>query len=338
MTDTAAVVGGGVLGLSAARGLALDGFAVTVYEQHQVGTKLGGSTGGSRIYRTSYRKPAYVRLARLAIEEWQRLDPELLVRNGLLEQGAGVGLHADALDECGEQYRWLEPAEAERLFPEARFRSQVLFTEEAGVIRADRALARLRAVDGIEVREGAPVADPRTLEADIVCVCPGAWLGELFDLPVHGQIEQIAHFAGAPDTRPAVVDHGDQVGCFWYGVATPGVGYKVAQDSARAGPFDATGPDRPIDQGVLADLLAHLPEAFPGLDPRPLTVEACLYTMTPDGDFVLDMIDGMVVIGGDSGHAFKFGPLLGRLAADLARGRSLPSECQMFRADRFGHG
>ena len=46
--------------------------------------------------------------------------------------------------------------------------------------------------------------------------------------------------------------------------------------------------------------------------------------MSPDGDFVLDRIDGVIVCGGCSGHAFKFGPLLGRLIADLAQGRPLP--------------
>jgi sarcosine oxidase len=57
--------------------------------------------------------------------------------------------------------------------------------------------------------------------------------------------------------------------------------------------------------------------------------------MTPDGDFILDRIDGVVVCGGDSGHAFKFGPLLGRLVADLALGRTLPPETAMWRAGRF---
>ena len=57
--------------------------------------------------------------------------------------------------------------------------------------------------------------------------------------------------------------------------------------------------------------------------------------MTPDGDFILDTIDGVVVCGGDSGHAFKFGPLLGRFCADLAQGRALPPECDRFRVSRF---
>jgi len=60
--------------------------------------------------------------------------------------------------------------------------------------------------------------------------------------------------------------------------------------------------------------------------------------MTPDRDFILDTIDGIVVLGGDSGHAFKFGPLLGRLAADLAQGRPLPEECAKFQVGRFARG
>jgi sarcosine oxidase len=337
VTDTAAVVGGGVIGLSVARGLALDGFAVTVYEQHAVGTPLGGSPGGSRIYRTSYRKPVYVRLAQLAIEEWQRLDPALLLPNGLLELGSGIELHAAAMDECDEPYRWLEPADAHRLFPEAHFRSDVLYSRDAGVILADRVLATLRAHHGVVVQEGERV-DPRALQADVVCVCPGAWLGELFDLPVHPQIEQVGYFEGAPDSRPCLIDHGGDDGRYFYAVPTPGVGLKVAQDSARPGPFDLGSGERPVDQDVLATLLEYLPVGFPGLDPRPLKAEACMYTMTSDGDFVLDTIDGMIVVGGDSGHAFKFAPLLGRYVADMARGRALPPECEMFRVSRFAGG
>jgi glycine/D-amino acid oxidase-like deaminating enzyme len=67
----------------------------------------------------------------------------------------------------------------------------------------------------------------------------------------------------------------------------------------------------------------------------PVHQEACLYTMTPDEDFILDTIDGVVVCGGDSGHAFKFAPLLGRFCADLAQGRALPEECDAFRIARF---
>ena len=81
-----------------------------------------------------------------------------------------------------------------------------------------------------------------------------------------------------------------------------------------------------------------LAATIPGLDGPLVRSESCFYTMTPDRDFILDTIDGIVVLGGDSGHAFKFGPLLGRLAADLAQGRPLPEECTRFLVGRFARG
>ena len=48
------MVGAGVVGLSAARALREDGFAVTVYERDRIGSRLGSSPGRSRIYRRSY--------------------------------------------------------------------------------------------------------------------------------------------------------------------------------------------------------------------------------------------------------------------------------------------
>ena len=81
--------------------------------------------------------------------------------------------------------------------------------------------------------------------------------------------------------------------------------------------------------------MEHVRHSFPGLDPRPVLTEACLYTLSPDHDFILDTIDGVIVCGGDSGHGFKFGPLLGRLVADVAQGRPLPADAERFRAGRL---
>jgi sarcosine oxidase len=327
------VVGAGVVGLSAARALREDGFDVTVYEKDRVGSRLGSSPGRSRIYRRSYRHTDYVRLARRAIEEWKRLDPGVLRNTGLLEYGSGVELHAAALEECGEPYRWLEPAEASALFPEARFDEPVLHDEEAGAVMADEALRAL--ARGLDVREGHPVADPRELEADVICACPGSWLGPMFGLPLSPRIEQVVYFGGAPETRPSLIDHGAPGRRLHYGLIAPGIGYKVGEDAAQPERWDPDRGDRPIHQGLVERLVEDVRVKLPGLDPRPVHAEACLYTMSPDGDFILDRIDNVIVFGGDSGHAFKFGPLLGRLIADLASGRPLPPEADRFRADRL---
>ena len=97
--------------------------------------------------------------------------PGPLRTTGLLEYGQGVELHAAALDEFGEEYEWLEPAEAERRFPEARFPEPVLWDGDAGAVMADDALEALGR--GLDVREGVHVDDPRELEADVIVRLPG---------------------------------------------------------------------------------------------------------------------------------------------------------------------
>ena len=46
----------------------------------------------------------------------------------------------------------------------------------------------------------------------------------------------------------------------------------------------------------------------------------CLYDTTPGEDFVVDRRGAVVVAAGTSGHGFKFTPVLGEMAADLALG------------------
>lgn len=321
-----------MIGLSAARALAQDGFAVTVFERHAVGTPLGSSPGRSRIYRRAYHHPDYVGLSAAAIREWERIDRRVLVPNGLLIHGNGVERWAQAMEEAGFEPDWLEPEEAQRRFPEARFQGPVLLDSDAGAVLADDALRAL--ARGLDVREGVAVADPRELEADVVVAAAGAWLGQLFDLPLQPWLEQVSYFAGAPDSRPSVIDLGANERPLFYGLVAPGVGFKVAQDGV-ARPWDPDRPDRTLDHEQEARIADHVREWFPGLDPAPYASEACLYTMTPDSDFVLDTIDGVVVAGGDSGHAFKLAPVLGRLAADLAQGRELPLQAMRFSASRL---
>jgi glycine/D-amino acid oxidase-like deaminating enzyme/GNAT superfamily N-acetyltransferase len=325
---TAAVVGGGVLGLSAGWALAREGYRVTVHEQFEVGTRMGSSSGGSRIFRCSYAAPDYVRLARRAIAAWEAVDPGLLVRNGLLEWGDGTDAVAAAMAACGEPHEWLEPEEAMRRFPEARFESPVLWHADAGAIRADRALARL--AQGLDVRSGERVEDPRALDADVVVVATGPWLGEFLGAPLSPRIEEVAYFAGVPEERPSIIEHGSPGG---YGVVTPGVGFKLAEHSPEE-EFDPDTPARGVRREQIERIAAFAAERFPGVEPRPVSTEACLYTMTPDEDFIVDSVDGIIVCGGDSGHAFKFGPLLGLLVADLAAGRPLPPAARRFRATR----
>jgi glycine/D-amino acid oxidase-like deaminating enzyme len=62
-------------------------------------------------------------------------------------------------------------------------------------------------------------------------------------------------------------------------------------------------------------------EWMPGAAATFSNAKACLYTLTPDGHFVIDRHpehDNLVLCGGFSGHGFKFAPVIGEIAADLA--------------------
>ena len=52
----------------------------------------------------------------------------------------------------------------------------------------------------------------------------------------------------------------------------------------------------------------------------PVRSKTCLYTLTPDRDFVVGPIPGheAVLVGMGAAHGFKFAPTIGRLLADLA--------------------
>jgi sarcosine oxidase len=79
----------------------------------------------------------------------------------------------------------------------------------------------------------------------------------------------------------------------------------------RDGPFEVD----PEEEGWVNELVRR---RLPSFSPTPLRSETCIYTMTPDQDFVLDRSGPIVVGSACSGHGFKFGPLLGDLLADLA--------------------
>src|SRR5439155_7870150 len=93
------------------------------------------------------------------------------------------------------------------------------------------------------------------------------------------------------------------------------------------GPFD-------VDPARVRSHAGYVARRLPLLDPTPVRSETCLYTMTPDEDFVLDRVGNVVVGAGFSGHGFKFGPIIGETLAALALGREPPIPRERFSALR----
>jgi sarcosine oxidase len=139
-------------------------------------------------------------------------------------------------------------------------------------------------------------------------------------------LQQVRYFrpaAAGGASWPTLIEW-SPAGLIWYAVPMTGgaPGVKVATHVPGRAVDPRDGPFGEIDPALDEQAARYVRTRLPGLEPAPLAPETCLYTMTADQDFVLDREGPLVVAAGCSGHAFKFGPLLGDLLADLALGHA----------------
>jgi sarcosine oxidase len=360
-----AVVGLGVIGLSTALALARRGLRVVGIDRWGSGHPATSSTGPSRSLRLAYEQPIYVELAREAIQRWHALEVDtgerILLLTGQLDLGPAAKLDALAagMRACAAPFDELHAREVASRFPEFRPRAdeRALFHADAGTVLADAGMWALRRE---AVSAGAHLSEPeaavrldvsgeegvvetergRTIRASTVIVSAGPWLGGLLatvgiDLPLAPAVAQVT-FIGMPqlEDRPGIADwQVDEHGVGVYGHPVPGVGYKVAFDAGSADPWDPDTTEWTPDPAEAATLAEWVATRLPGAESHLIRHQRHPWTMTPDGDFVIDRRGPLVVAGGCAGHAFKFGPALGELVADLAEGTPPPG-AERFAMDR----
>jgi len=263
---------------------------------------------------------------------------------------------------CDVPFETLDAAEIRRRWPVWQIGDDVhgLFQERGGIAMAARANAahqRMAREHGALLRDRTPVDSIRFAagEFDVdaggeryrsraLAIAAGPWSnGALahfgMKLPLEVTKEQVTYFEPrdlspfAPERFPVWIWMDDPS---FYGFPVFGEdGPKVAQD-AGGKPVDpdtrSFEPDLENDARVRAFLQRHLPTALGPV----LAQKTCLYTLTPDRDFVVDRVPGVdraaIAIG--AGHAFKFASVLGRILAELVMDGSSPSDLSLFSIDR----
>jgi sarcosine oxidase len=350
----AIVIGAGVAGGAAARSFGRRGLSCVLLEQFQVGHARGSSHGPSRLFRLAYPQEDYVRLALRAVDSWRELEDaageQLLVITGGLYAGTWAESCSEALLACGlgARQRWLSGDEAGERFPAMSFAGlpRLLWQEDGGVCLAERTVAaqvRVARQAGVDVREDVEALRLRESSAGVevethagallagVCVVTaGPYARPLLDsagasLPLQPAFAQVSYYASTapvaaqlPGFVEADLNSGRlATGGYWV-PAVDGTSVVKAGDGAPGRDVDAREAPFAVDpeeEGWVSELIKR---RLPGFDPVPTRSETCIYTMTPDQDFVLDRRGALVVGSACSGHGFKFGPLLGELLADLA--------------------
>ena len=358
-----AVVGCGLLGLAASVELARRGHEVIAFEQAAApGHEWSGSKGISRIFRLSYDEPIYVRMAAESLPLWRDLEQgsgePLLTTTGLLSFGAQLEELAAAMAAEGAAAEVLDAGSVARQYPGLAIGGPAVLDPAAGVIAADRvlrALAGLASAAGVDLRFGVAVqgVEPgegsvRVLTRDgaveaaaaVICAGPGsAALARTagIEYETYASLEQVAWFRVTERDLPCVVrrmDPGEAVETIGvYGLPAGRGSYKFGLH--QVGPHvTAGGLLAGVHEEMLATLTSAATELIEGLDPAPTYVERCVYDNTVDGHFVLDRVGSVVVGSGTSGHGFKFGPLLGRVLADLACGADPGVDLRLFSLSR----
>jgi sarcosine oxidase len=223
--------------------------------------------------------------------------------------------------------------------------------------RGNAAHQRVAREQGATLLERCPVESVRPSRAELavtaggveyrcrrLIVAGGAWTNQVLaplgiELPLRVTQEQVTYFATSrpadfqPDRFPIWIWLDEP---FFYGLPVFGEqGPKVGQ---HGGGREVTPDTRTFepDQAALGRVQDFLRKYLPSALGPIIYTKSCLYTLTPDTDFVLDAVarhpEVLVAIGG--GHGFKFASLIGRILSELAVDGHTEHDIAPFRIDR----
>jgi sarcosine oxidase len=366
------VLGLGGWGSAAAYWLARRAAAeVLGLEQFELGHVRGESQDYSRIIRLSYHTPEYVELAKHAYRAWAEVEKDagerLVLKTGGLDFGpreSAIPLsgYSDSMTAAGVPFERLDAPEIRRRWPQFTVTDDIhgLFQPESGIAMAARGNAahlRMAQAHGATVRDRAPVENLRQVAGEIevtagdtryrcrrLVIAAGAWSNHALAhfgvrLPLRVTKEQVTYFASPhlaefqPDRFPIWIWMDDP--CF-YGFPVFGEqGPKAGQDAGgqEVDPDTRTfEPDGAALQRTIDFLRRCVPHALGPI----IYTKTCLYTLTPDRDFVIDFVPGCpeTVVGIGGGHGYKFASAIGRILAELALDGRTERNIEPFRIDR----
>jgi len=355
----AIVVGAGVFGVWAAVQLQRAGKRVLLVDANGPANVRSSSGGETRMIRSDYGADAiYTQMSTASLKEWKQLSDRaalpLFHQSGVLFFFQKMVDYArqsiETHNKLGLPLSVLDAPALRKKFPQIDFSGVEfgLYEPDFGALMARRAILYL--VDAFvkaggsyrQASAGTPHKDGhslnvggKTLHADRLVYACGPWMAKIFpDLlgerlfVTRQELAFVAPPAGnngfLAANMPGWADYND--GSVFYGFPDiEGRGFKIAHD-AHGPVFDAEVGNRHITPEGLKTLRTYIARRFPALADAPFVgSKVCQYTNSSNGDFLIDhhpAYKNIVLVGAGSGHGFKHGPEVGRLAAALALGDS----------------
>jgi len=246
---------------------------------------------------------------------------------------------------------------------------EAVFQPDAGILAADLAIrlhvqgaleagavvrtqTRVRAIEPTGPSVRLVLDDGSAIEAGVVIVAAGAWVGRLVpELGRHLTLSRqaVAWFTPSrpaltgPDRFPVFLLDADAASGtpadVIYGFPDfAGTGVKAASHLLGRMLPSADAARQDADAGDARRILDIVERLVPAAAGPVRQLKTCIYTSTPDADFVVDFhpADPRIVLASAcSGHGFKFASLMGEILADLATSGSTRHDISRFRLSRL---
>jgi len=355
------ILGAGSMGMAAGAYLAKQGVKVLLLDAFDPPHSFGSHHGETRMIRHAYGEGSkYVPLVLRAQQLWGELEREtgrrIFENTGVLGIAPSDSLFLEEMLRSAKQYAlpvtMLQPAEVTARWPGIRIPEGYVgaFEPGSGFLYCEEAIAAYRqeAVrHGAELRMNTRAAsieyhadgvtvhtEQGNFHAERLIVTAGAWTGSLLQelsIPLQVTRKTVAWY----DADESLYGTGRFPAFFidtpeekFYGFPNVnGAGLKVGSHDAG----EAVSPDNinrefragPANEGNLPSAVQRF---FPQANGRLLKGSVCMYTNTPDEDFIIDRHpehEHVFIISACSGHGFKFASTIGEIAAQWAlTGRS----------------
>ncbi len=368
------IVGAGSMGMAAGYYLSRTDQNILLLDAHNPPHDQASHHGETRIIRHAYGEgEAYVPLALAAQRLWYELEQisgrSLFLNTGVLNAGHRSSRSMQTIIRSAAQYDLpLEVLTADEM--RTRWSGLTMpdeyigcFEPTSGVLKCEdciEAYRDLAVANGVDIRTNAKVTTltahahgvdvtvgTDTYSADALIVAAGAWSGPLLEqtglsLPLRPVRKTFAWFEAAEKVFNDAVFPAfafDTPAGYYYGFPNIAqAGLKIGRHDGGI-PVDPNQPRRPFGQetGDLADLQQFTNTFLPSIDTL-AHGKTCLYTMTPDEDFIIDLhpdYPHIAIAAGFSGHGFKFSSLVGKVLSELIMERSTTEPIGPFAIKRF---
>ena len=367
------ILGLGAMGSAAAYHLARRHQRVLGLDRFTPPHSFGSSHGQTRIIREAYfEHPAYVPIVQRAYENWAALEREakqqLFQQTGGLMIGPPEGVLVMGAQRSAQihhlPHELLNAADLRRRFPAFQPADDTVAVWEprAGIVFPERCIAahlHLAAQHGATLRYEEPALKWKCNGANVrvttaqgeyetqhLLIAAGAWIGPLLTelslpLTVTRQVllwfEPVAHAEYFAPQRCPIFIYEHESNRIIYGFPNLGEGVKMGRH--HEGEYtQAERVRREVSADDIEAMRLILRRVMPAIDTTPATTAVCMYTNTPDENFLMDFHPDhpqVLLASICSGHGFKFSSAMGEVLADLLLGQRPRFDLSLFGLQRF---